>query len=430
MRSLTTLIRRTVTLIAVTLTCVSPSLAQGQDGADAPPSPPKSHFMPRGFIAEPGAIERAVVFAERRQGNGEFAGGWLWGLADMVPGAGWLSGYVGYRRWGDKDRSVADLSTAVSIRGHKTFTARYELPQLARGRVAVGAQFGWQDFPHVTYFGEGSDSLETHISEYRLRSSNLVGYATIRPMRWLAIGTDVGVLKPSALPRGGAFLGDAGGAGVTFAGDPIPGLDTQPAYLTTQISITADTRDFPRHPLRGGIVHVAATRYSDRSDRAGAPSANFRRYEAEAAQFIPFADDRIVLAVHGRVVGSRTDEGQFVPFYLQPNLGGHTSLRSYADYRFHDHHLLGLNVETRVALMTHVDAAMFVDAGNVAARVADLNLAKRSYGAGLRLHSRRSTFARLDLAHGAEGWRLVLRLSDPLQLARLARRTAQIPFLP
>ena len=62
--------------------------------------------------------------------------------------------------------------------------------------------------------------------------------------------------------------------------------------------------------------------------------------------------------------------------------------------------------------------------------VADLNLDKRSYGAGLRLHSRESTFARVDIAHGAEGWRFMLRLSDPLQLKRLTRRTAPVPFVP
>ena len=72
----------------------------------------------------------------------------------------------------------------------------------------------------------------------------------------------------------------------------------------------------------------------------------------------------------------------------------------------------------------------FLDAGNVAARLSDLNLDKRSYGAGLRLHTRRRTFARFDVAHGGEGWRLLFRLTDPLNLARLSRRTAAVPFVP
>ena len=62
--------------------------------------------------------------------------------------------------------------------------------------------------------------------------------------------------------------------------------------------------------------------------------------------------------------------------------------------------------------------------------IADLNLEKHSYGAGLRLHSRESTFARVDIARGGEGWRFMFRLSDPLQLKRLTRRTAPVPFVP
>jgi hypothetical protein len=74
--------------------------------------------------------------------------------------------------------------------------------------------------------------------------------------------------------------------------------------------------------------------------------------------------------------------------------------------------------------------AVFGDAGNVAARASELNLEKTSVGVGLRLHSQRATIVRLDVAHGAEGWRVVARTNNPLQLSRLARRTAAAPFVP
>ncbi len=89
-----------------------------------------------------------------------------------------------------------------------------------------------------------------------------------------------------------------------------------------------------------------------------------------------------------------------------------------------------LNAEARIAMMKHLDAAVFMDAGNVAARVGDLDLGKRSYGVGLRLHSRRATFARFDVAHGAEGWRMLVRLTEPLDPSRHSRRTAPLPFVP
>jgi hypothetical protein len=81
-------------------------------------------------------------------------------------------------------------------------------------------------------------------------------------------------------------------------------------------------------------------------------------------------------------------------------------------------------------LSSSVDGAVFFDAGNVAPRAGDLNLDKTSVGAGLRLHTQSSTWGRLDVAHGAEGWAFVLRTSDPLRLARVTRRVAGVPFVP
>ena len=77
-----------------------------------------------------------------------------------------------------------------------------------------------------------------------------------------------------------------------------------------------------------------------------------------------------------------------------------------------------------------VMAQMDLAAGNVAARIQDLDLDKRSYGAGLRFHTRRLTVARLDVATGAEGWRWLFRLTDPLAFTRLERRASVVPSVP
>jgi hypothetical protein len=78
----------------------------------------------------------------------------------------------------------------------------------------------------------------------------------------------------------------------------------------------------------------------------------------------------------------------------------------------------------------HIDTALFVDAGSVAPTVDHLKLANTSYGIGLRVHSHTSTMARVDAAHGRDGWRLTFSLSDPLRLRRLERRMALVPFAP
>ena len=92
--------------------------------------------------------------------------------------------------------------------------------------------------------------------------------------------------------------------------------------------------------------------------------------------------------------------------------------------------MLLANAEVRLALMTHLDLALFADAGNVAARTSDLNLDKQSYGAGFRFHTRRETFAMVDIAHGAEGWTYMFRLKDPLALSRISKKNTLVPFAP
>ena len=427
MKPVTVFGRRTrVAAVGLVLACTVPALAGAQTAEAQQLAPPPTASEPEGFVAEPDIIQRAAIFSDRRFGNGELGGGWRVGIADLAPSAGWLSVQTTYRRWGAKDRHVAEASAGFSMHGYSALATRFEFLDLFERRVSVGAAFRWQDYTQVPYFGSGPQTLETNVSQYRLRSTNLVGYATLHPARPLDLRVAIGVLSPSVLPAAGAFRTELPDTRDRYPADPVFSLVEEPSFVTSAIELTADTRDYPGRSIRGGIVHLAATRYSDRDGG----TASFRRYEADAVRYVPFARERVVVAVHGRFVASDADEGHFVPFYLQPSFGGHNSLRSYDDYRFHDRNLGSVTIETRVALMTHVDAAVFIDAGNVAPRFGDLDFDRRSYGAGLRLHTRRETFARFDLAHGAEGWRAVFRLTDPLSLSRLKRRTAPVPFVP
>jgi outer membrane protein assembly factor BamA len=140
-----------------------------------------------------------------------------------------------------------------------------------------------------------------------------------------------------------------------------------------------------------------------------------------------------VLALHGWQVWSDTSSGDVVPFYLLPSLGGKNTLRGYHEYRFHDRDMQVFNVESRLALFAHVDAAVFADLGKVAPRASDLDFTdlKRSYGVGLRVHNATSTLARLDVGHSVEGWRVFFKVSDPFRRSTPASgRSAVVPFVP
>ena len=142
---------------------------------------------------------------------------------------------------------------------------------------------------------------------------------TVRPVEWAGIGAQIGWLRPSILPRAGWFESDRPDTRELF-----PAIRSSPWPINrpsciAKLSLTADTRDFPVHPTRGGLFRAAAASYTDSDD-----VFSFRRYEVEAAHFVPLADSRVVIALHGWLVASDPDAGQVVPFYLQPSLGGTT----------------------------------------------------------------------------------------------------------
>lgn len=380
--------------------------AVAQQGQPAPQDVPVAADVvaPQGFLAEPAWMERAAVFADRHLGSGGSSNGFYLSTKSPIQGAGWITIGPGYRHWYKQDSIFIDGSAGVSWRGYKMAQARLEFPKLLRSRLTLGTMYRWQDFRAVKTFGEGPDSSEDALASYHLRSQDVVGYATVPLVRWLTVNANAGILSPA----------------VRYTQAP------EPQFAHGEVSLVADQRDFPNHPTRGGLVRVAASRFTDRDSGA----FSFTRYESEVAGFLPLAGSRVVLAMRGWVVASETGPGQSVPFYLQPTLGSSHSLRSFSDFRFRDDNLLLANAEVRVAMFTHLDAVVFADAGNVAGRWRDLDLGKQSLGAGLRFHTRRDTIARVDAAHGAEGWRLLFSLSEPLALTRTWRRTAPTPFVP
>jgi hypothetical protein len=387
------------------LLCAAPLGAYAQDTPRVP-----DISEPQGFVAEPDIVTRAALFADRHLGKGDLNNGWYVEQGKMIPGAGWLSVGPGYRKWFGRDTMLFDTSAGYSWNGYKAAQARLVLPKFAKSRLALGTQVRWVDYGDIDFFGVGPDTRESALTQFGIQAMHVVGHATLRPTRWFDLDAEAGVLSPDL--KDSSPLRSALGP-------------EQPTFVPVQVQATVDTRNFREHPTSGLLLRASAARYDDRDTGA----FTHKRYEGEAAGFIPMFGERVVLALHGMVVTTPIEDGT-VPFYLLPSLGGANSLRSFADYRFHDRSMAVANAELRLAMMTHVDLAFFTDAGNVAPRIEDLNLDKRSYGAGVRFHTRRQTFARVDVANGAEGWRFLFRLTDPLAFTRLERRAAVAPSVP
>jgi hypothetical protein len=421
---------RPLTTLAALWLAAAPTLAQAQEPQPvAGAARATTATEQTGFFAEPDIIAKTIRTGTKWLGgdDGAIKSGFYADIGGMITGAGWISGGPGYRQWLFGDRMLVDGSAQLSWRMYKLVQGRIEWPALAGQRLIAGVEGRWQDLTQVSYFGAGPDSLETNRSEYALEYANGAAYLTGMPVSWLALKARVGwISEPSIKPPGGTFARGFADVATVFPDDPVYSLPKQPQYMVVSGLAIADTRDHRGYPTRGGLYQAAWSRYTDRPlDRF-----TFQRYEAEAAQFVPLASGRIIMIGHAWLAGTRAESDRVVPFYLQPSLGGTNTLRSYSDYRFHDRNLVVVNAEARFRLFTHVDAAVFADAGNVGSTIGDLNLAHRSYGGGLRLHTDRTTIARFDAAHGAEGWRLLFRMNDPFRFSRLTKRISPIPFSP
>jgi hypothetical protein len=399
--------------------------------AQAPPpiTSPITPQHPGGFMSEPTFLASAISLAEDRFGDhvGQPKNGFYPELSNMITGSGWIALGPGYRHYFNNDNAFIDTSAALSWRMYKMGQARFELPNLAGGHLALGTQGMWQDNTQVNYFGVGPDVLEAARSQYRMQTHDIVGYATVTTKDWLKITGKVGWLgHPKLMDPGGTFVRNFPATKAAFPADPAVSLTVQPAFLHSEASIAADTRDHRGHPTSGSLYRGALTNYSDRTY----DTFTFHTWEAEGLQYVPLADARIVLAFHGWTVGGHTRDGDVIPFYMMPAIGGSRTLRDYHDFQFHDNNLLVAGAESRFAVWEHLDVALFLDTGNVAARYRDLNLDKTSYGAGLRLHTATTTLARLDVAQGRQGWHVIYSTSEPFRLPRVKRTVATVPFTP
>jgi hypothetical protein len=414
---------------ALVVACLLLVLSGTQALIAAQEAPPvaKAHDQP-GLLPEPRFLTTAFDFGAKYTGTGaDKRDGFYPVFGGLYTGAGWISLGGGYRQHIFDDKVVYDTSASLSWRFYKLVQGRIEMPLLAGGHLTVGTQATWQDLTQVNYFGAGPDAPESDRSEYRFKSTDVVGYGRYRPRRWLLLGGGLGWLDRLALsaPVGPFDRGFPDARGI-FLEEPVLNLERHPGFLHGELRLAVDTRDYPSHPMNGGLYRGSWAMFSDQA----LDQYSFRRYEAEAFHAIPIVAERFTLVAHGWMVVSDTRDDQSVPFYMLPSLGGGSTLRSFSDFRFHDRHMLVVNLESRIALFTHVDAAVFADAGNVARRVGDLTLDKRSYGAGLRLHGHETTTIRLDVAWGREGWRTMFSLNDPFRFHRLSRATSAVPFVP
>jgi len=421
---------RRVLIVVVTLALVAGPLYAQQSEPET-----VAYELPHGWVTKPtpGLLSEPSILTKLAMStdtaiSSERADGFYVETGNLVSGEGWISAGPGYRRTVLDGRGRLDLSAAVSWNFYTMAQVAFELPHLAHDRLSVGVQTRYQDALAVDYFGLGNDSRESDQTAYRFKNFDVLATGRVQANPWLAVEGRAGwIPRPDLLAAEGRVT--VPNTVVRFTDASAPGISKQPAYVHADVSILADSRDHPGHPTSGGLYRATAAVYADQNGGA----YTFRRYEVEGAQFVPIATAKWILGLHAWGVFSNTSNGSTVPFYLMPAIGGKNTLRGFYSYRFHDNDMAITNVESRWALLTHMDVALFGDVGRVAHTLSDLAFhdTHKSYGAGVRFHNATSTLLRIDAGRSPEGWRVYFVMTDPFKRATPASgRTSVVPFVP
>ena len=208
------------------------------------------------------------------------------------------------------------------------------------------------------------------------------------------------------------FLAIGGGFDAIQMETGVPDLQiatAEPSYRRSSVFAEYDWRPSPGYASRGGLYRIELFDYQ----QANAGAHSFSRVDAEVQHFVPLLRENSVLAFRALASTTNTAQGESVPFVLLPDLGGSHTLRGYPSWRFRDRSRMALTAEYRWKAGHFLDMALFVDAGQVAPRLADLDLRKfkKTYGLGMSFHTPATTVTRIEVARTGEGTALVFSFS-------------------
>lgn len=274
---------------------------------------------------------------------------------------------------------------------------------LAENR-ALFFEVGWRfrARPKEDFFGLGPGSLEGDRSDYQLQDRRL----------HVAIGSQIRgtrIQADAAYVNSGTSLGNDNLYPDTSVVFPtLPGLGRNASLVRWGLTGVHPHLDNEFDPHRGYRLRG----HWHRNDSLNSANFNFFEYGGSGELYVPLGGPR-TLALRGIGDFRSGRNGGVVPFYVLPFLGGSKTMRGFREFRFHDNNAVLFNTEFRWRIWKLVDAVLFTDQGQVAARIRDMSLGnfEHSYGGGFRFRTTRGVMLRFDIASSREGPRYYIQFS-------------------
>jgi outer membrane protein assembly factor BamA len=404
--------RRWAALVVMLSFVIAPAPARGQDTREAALEQRRAEKAGDLQAYKPGKLEKWMLWFEQSDPIARISphdGFYLQYGFRWKPVGGGVGVGGGWRHDLFHRHARLVLGAGISTRNYQMLQADFSLPYLANNKVELGGHAVYRHNPQEDYWGLGNDSLNDDRVSYTVDYANFEGRAIVRPVPWLEAGARVGRLDGSL---------DSGtdnrfpSIEERFTDATAPGLSDQPDFGYAEVFGGVDYRDQKDNARDGGLYLLTWREYSDLDfDRY-----SFRAVDLLLQQFVPIFDKKRVFAVQARLQSAAVDEGQGqqVPFYFKPTLGGSTSHRGFNDFRFRDDAVVYLNAEYRWEAFSGLDMALFSDWGTVAPNIGRLKMddLKNAYGIGFRFNTYKTVLFRVDIGFGGgEGVRYFFKFS-------------------
>jgi hypothetical protein len=289
-----------------------------------------------------------------------------------------------------------DFRGSYTFSSYKRIEAEFVAPRLFDRRARLSVLGGWREATQVGFYGIGTNTSKDDRTSYLFNQPYASALFTIFPTRKaLMLRGGIELSQWSQEPGEGTFPS----VETVYTPATLPGLGAEVTYLHTQGTVGLDFRTSPGYSRRGAYIAASIHNYGDGDDEFG-----FNLAEYEGIAHLPILRETWVLSFHARVQHAFEKDEQQIPFFMLPALGGGSSLRGYASWRFRDQNSLLLQAEWRIMINRYLDLAFFYDAGKVAPRTSDLDFdgLKDDFGFGVRFHGPFATPLRVELARSRE----------------------------
>jgi hypothetical protein len=362
----------------------------------------------------PGKVERAVLLVEQRYLAQRLVNpprGFFTRWGGMPEGQGFTVGPA--YRYSTYDASFT-TTAAISIRGAWEATGRLELPRPILPPARPAARFLsvgglYHHLPQEDFYGFGQQSSPATHANFRLDESTFDVTGGLSPASWFTV-SGTAEYRAERAGRGNDPLLPS--IEVFHTGAAAPGSQTDLDFVRLGGQTYFNYADAPQRAPVGGRYLLSLNRYLDQT----ADRYSFNRWEVDLQQYVPIFTPSRLIALRANAVGVVPDDGQDVPFYLQPTLGGSHSIRAYSHQRFRDRNSLLLQAEYRFILNDFMTGSLFYDTGKVAFDRKDLwdfDDLKDDYGISVRFGFAGIAALRAEVVFGgAEGNVYALRFSD------------------